>query len=184
MANVLNRTSKQYRTSVHTPDFPDTDWVINPDISALGSVPAKHWKINPDDTVVEMTQAEKDAVDNDPGALTALKAQRYTQIDKRTVVLIMAGHTFASKQFSLSENAQRYVGGLKQAVDATLLTPPLDVTTLDDDTHTLADAAAVDAFYGNALAAVKAHLDSGRALKKQIFDAATKAAVDAVVDSR
>ena len=62
MANVINRTTKQYLRSVNTPDFPVEDWIINPDLSALESVPQKYWKVV-GDTVVEMDQAEKDAVD-------------------------------------------------------------------------------------------------------------------------
>jgi len=62
MSNVINRTTKQYKESVNTPDYPVADWIINPDLSALTSVPEKYWKIVGDD-VVEMTQTEKDTVD-------------------------------------------------------------------------------------------------------------------------
>ena len=66
MSNVLNRTSKQYLTSVNTPDFPTADWVINPDVSALlGVVPTKYWFIDAQDDVTEMTQPQKDVVDHD-----------------------------------------------------------------------------------------------------------------------
>lgn len=30
MANVLNRTTFEYKDSVHTPDYSPTDWIINP----------------------------------------------------------------------------------------------------------------------------------------------------------
>ncbi len=62
MADVINRTTLEFLKSQHTPDFPVADWIINPDLSALSGVPAKYWKIVAD-TVVEMTQTEKDAVD-------------------------------------------------------------------------------------------------------------------------
>lgn len=62
MADVVNRTTVQYLQSVNTPDFPVEDWIINPDLSALTGVPQKYWKVV-GDTVVEMTQPEKDAVD-------------------------------------------------------------------------------------------------------------------------
>ncbi len=58
MADVINRTTKQYLKSVNTPDYPTEDWIINPDLSALGSVAQKYWKIV-DDTVVEMDAGEK-----------------------------------------------------------------------------------------------------------------------------
>jgi hypothetical protein len=62
MANALNRTTKQYLTSVNTPSYSETDWVINPDLSSVQGVPTKYWKIV-GDTVSEMNQSEKDAVD-------------------------------------------------------------------------------------------------------------------------
>lgn len=62
MASVLNRTTKEYLPSVNTPDYPTVDWIINPDVSALAGVPTKYWNIS-GDTVTEMTQPEKDAVD-------------------------------------------------------------------------------------------------------------------------
>ena len=52
----------EYRPTGHTPDFDLTDWIKNPDMSGVSSVPPKYRK--PDgDNVVEMTQLEKDAVD-------------------------------------------------------------------------------------------------------------------------
>ncbi len=62
MADVVNKTTLQHLRSVNTPDFPTADWLINPDLSAVAAVPNKYWKIVAG-SVVEMTQAEKDAVD-------------------------------------------------------------------------------------------------------------------------
>jgi hypothetical protein len=63
MANVLNRTTKMYLKSVHTPDFPGAAWVVNPAganaLEAAG-IPSSRWAINPDDSVREMTAAEQD----------------------------------------------------------------------------------------------------------------------------
>lgn len=65
MASVLHKTADpvDYRESIHTPDFPSAEWFINPDISAVVSVPHKHWARPLTDPVTEMNQAEKDAVD-------------------------------------------------------------------------------------------------------------------------
>jgi len=30
MANVLNKITKQYLKSVNTPDYPTSEWIINP----------------------------------------------------------------------------------------------------------------------------------------------------------
>jgi len=64
MASVLNRTTKQFLGSVNTPDYPDSTWIINPDMSAVSGVNKKYWKIT-DDNVTEMSQEEKDTVDSD-----------------------------------------------------------------------------------------------------------------------
>lgn len=63
MSDVVNRTTGQYLKSVNTPDYPEADWIINPDLSALGRVPQIYWKVS-GDSVIEMTQAEKDTVDS------------------------------------------------------------------------------------------------------------------------
>lgn len=62
MASVLNKTTLQYIESVNTPDYPTSDWIVNPDMSNVEGVPLKYWKLDGTD-VVEMSQAEKEAVD-------------------------------------------------------------------------------------------------------------------------
>ena len=49
--------------SANTPDFSLTDWLINPNLSALTGVPVKYWKITGGTTVEEMTSGEKALVD-------------------------------------------------------------------------------------------------------------------------
>lgn len=61
MSNVINKTTLQYLESVNTPDYPETDWIINPDMSDVDGVPRKYWKLV-NNVPTEMTQAEKDAV--------------------------------------------------------------------------------------------------------------------------
>lgn len=67
MANVINRTTLEFRRSVNEPDFPEPDWKWDPNMSAVAGVPFKYWKAPPswdgDVGPVEMTQPEKDAVD-------------------------------------------------------------------------------------------------------------------------
>lgn len=60
MANVLNRTSLQYITSVNTPEYPIAEWIINPDLSAVNGIDKEFWVVD-GDTVREMSTAEKDA---------------------------------------------------------------------------------------------------------------------------
>jgi len=69
MAAVISRTPNilgviyEYKPSAHTPDYDPEDWLINPDLSGLLSVPEKYWKVV-GDTVVEMNQSEKDSVED------------------------------------------------------------------------------------------------------------------------
>jgi len=64
MGDVLNRTTKELKLSVNSPDFPTATWIINPDLSALSGVASKYWNIV-EDVVSEMSQSEKDTVDSD-----------------------------------------------------------------------------------------------------------------------
>lgn len=69
MADVINRTATargifRFIRSVNTPDFDPAVWLINPDVRTVrgAGVPERHWKVV-GDTVVEMSAAEKAAVD-------------------------------------------------------------------------------------------------------------------------
>ncbi len=66
MASVIHRTTLQYLSSVNEPDFPESTWKHNPNMTAVAAVPNKYWKApadwNGDVGPVEMTQGEKDTV--------------------------------------------------------------------------------------------------------------------------
>jgi hypothetical protein len=61
MASFIHRATYEYVTSVHSPDYPIEDWLKNPDLSGVVGVEQKFWKVV-GDTVVEMSQAEKDVI--------------------------------------------------------------------------------------------------------------------------
>ena len=65
MADVINRLTKEYKISVNTPDFPLSEWIINPDLSQVFNIPYKYWKIV-GDSVIEMTAEEKAVADQPP----------------------------------------------------------------------------------------------------------------------
>ena len=164
-----------YVKSVNTPDYDgETNKLVNPDLSALAGVPVAYWKHSAG-SIVEMTDTEK----GEP--LAAYKQNRYNEIDLKTGALIIAGFTYDSKTFSLSINAQTNWNTLKDQESE--FTWPVDVTTIDNDTYSLVQAN-LGAFWTAGKDAVKGHLDSGRTLKKSVFDAADKVAIDAVVDTR
>lgn len=62
MATVVNRKTGEILYSVNTPDFPEADFIINPELSAVKDVPAQYLKIE-GDQVKEITAAEKAAID-------------------------------------------------------------------------------------------------------------------------
>ena len=69
MPDFLHRTLDSFVMSGNAPDYPDVDWIESPVINSQAfrsaGVPVKYAKRNasPDNTVTEMTQGEKDAVD-------------------------------------------------------------------------------------------------------------------------
>lgn len=115
--------------------------------------------------------------------LSGLKEYRYKQIDKRTQELIAQGFIYSSITFSLSTNAQTNLLGTYTARD--LLTYPFSWNAIDDSsTYQIADANEMAVFFMTALAAKKAHQDSGTALKTQIRDAVDMDAVNLIIDNR
>lgn len=88
MADVLHRSTLEYRKSVNTPDFSPADWIINPDLSAIKGVARKYWRID-GDRVVEMTAQEKAAADraeldtSKPGKLECLRRQVLARLASR-----------------------------------------------------------------------------------------------------
>lgn len=118
-------------------------------------------------------------------SLADLKHMRISEIDQRTEELIAAGFTYASKQFSLSLPAQLKMTGTHQIKDDVALTYPINWNSIDDtDVYAIANAADLDVFFLTGVGTLRAHLDSGTALKDSARAAANVAAVDAVVDTR
>lgn len=67
MADVIHRTTLEFRRSVSTPDFPEPTWKHNPNMSGVDGVEQKYWKAPPtwvgDVGPLEMTAPEKAVVD-------------------------------------------------------------------------------------------------------------------------
>ena len=117
-----------------------------------------------------------------PVSLAVYKTNRYPAIDRRTRELIAVGFAYDGETFSLSSQAQSKWHGLYNA--SSDLTFPVKVTTVDNNEYSIPDGPTGKAMYLTGINTVKTHLDSGRTLKKSIYDAADKAAVDAVIDNR
>jgi len=175
-ALVADRVT-EYRMSANTPT--DTvNWLKNPNLSDVSGVSQKYWKED-SGLVAEMSQGEKDIMDH--GDLTAHKQTRYAEIDDKTVSLISEGFTFDGNVFSLSVHAQTNINTIKN--NSSVFTWPLAVTTNDNNVYMLSEAN-LPGYWGAAMVATKTNLDTGRSLKKLIFDATDRAGIDAVVDTR
>lgn len=79
MANVLNRTTLDFRRSVNTPDYDPAEWVINPDMSAVEGVDRQYWKLD-GERPVPMTADEQAAVDAAQAA-AEITARRRAAVD-------------------------------------------------------------------------------------------------------
>jgi len=123
----------------------------------------------------------KQRIDTSGYTLDEYKAYRYNEIDTRTAILISAGFPYESNTFSLSVYAQ--INWTEIHTNQSAFTFPLDISTLDNNEYSLAEANVV-AFWTAGKDTLKRHLDTGRILKKQIFDAADRAASEAIVDER
>jgi len=133
-----------------------------------------------------------DTLTDGPGMDTALsnhvkvsfqeyKQVRYDAIDTKTKSLIAAGFVYDNETFSLSHDAQSNWAALKN--NSGDFTWDKNISTINNNTYSLALANLV-AFWTACNNAINGHLDSGRVLKKSVFDAANEAAVDVVTDVR
>lgn len=91
MASALNRVTKQFISSGNTPDYPISEWIINPDISSVKDFNRKYWIIS-GDIVSLMTQEQRDSVDTQQLAdFTANeKTEQKTRVDvDRLIVAVV-----------------------------------------------------------------------------------------------
>lgn len=114
MSSVVHRVTKEHRPSAHTPDYPVADWIINPDLTALVGVPQKYWKIV-GDLVLEMIQAEKNAVDAADAAALAAAEAAYVVAERERIGLGLHT-TFVSPLTSASAAAANLAVGIVNAV--------------------------------------------------------------------
>lgn len=95
MADVVNKATLEYRTSVNTPDYSTDDWLINPDLSAVRDVEQRYWKLNKG-AVVAMTEAERAAVD--AAQVGAIKDAQAGTVDRELVAAILETVGHAGKE--------------------------------------------------------------------------------------
>ena len=109
------------------------------------------------------------------------RASKLAAIDAKTNQLISNGGTFDNKTFSLSLSAQTNWHVLKTMQAS--FTWPVEISTKDGGSYLLSEAN-LDSFIGQMLGTVKAHLDSGRALRASVNDAFNLEEMNLTVDNR
>ncbi len=121
--------------------------------------------------------------EQDLTTLSGLKAYRYEEIDARTGALIAPGFPYASKIFSMSENAQNNLLGTYSTKE--LLAYPFKWGVKNDsEVYEIQDATEMATFFLAALTFKKGHQDSGADLKALITAAVDINAVNAIIDTR
>jgi hypothetical protein len=93
MATVINRSTRELRQSVNTPDYPPSEWIVNPTVPACDP---KYWVID-GDTVREMTDAEK---------LPTRKQERLAELAAWFASTLAEGLTVSGVRLAASEAAQ------------------------------------------------------------------------------
>lgn len=116
-------------------------------------------------------------------SLADLKLIYYRQIDLRTQEVLARGFTYSGVNVSLSTAAQVRYEAMK---DLTNLLASITIEAADDTQPplVLTTLLAIGAFVDAERAYVRTIWADANALKKQVRDATTQAAVEAVVDTR
>lgn len=118
-------------------------------------------------------------------SLSVAKVNKIAAIDGRTEALIDLGFIHSAQNFSLSLASQSKMTAAHQIKDHVAFVYPVKWNTRQDDgAHEIVDSTEMDTFYLSAIGTIRAHLDSGTALKDAVRAATTVAEVDAVVDNR
>lgn len=109
MPNYVHRTTKQYLQSWSPNDLPEplANYIENPDLSAVIGVPSIYWIIT-GDVITEMSQAEKDAVDEailSAGRDAAIEAEidNLESVMRQLVKLIVDELNILRQQHSLAD---------------------------------------------------------------------------------
>lgn len=115
MSTVIHRETGMILTSVHTPDYQNGDWVINPaGVDAVIDVPS-HYRVVEKDTVREATKEEKAKADL--LRLPQLKAAKREEISDAVRDALLAAKTadLTSVAKSVTEKYIAAVGGIEAA---------------------------------------------------------------------
>ena len=122
-SNVIEKKTMRYLKSVHTPNYNNENYIINP---VLPKCDKKYWVIK-DNKVAEMTEAEKAAKDTELATVLELKNQEIQQVNiikEREALIQVRVRKIAEEQL------------IDEGVIDVIETPILDTITIDTDTQT------------------------------------------------
>jgi hypothetical protein len=140
-----------------------------------------------------LTQEEKAKLDaviaahvSDANHLPTLKKRMFVFIDKKTRDLIARGFEFGGMHFSLTDNAQKTLLGLKALCDDPTMTYPVRYNALNDEDGSilLNNATDVCNIFLSGHRAFRLAWDSGTDLKERIRAATTLEELKRIIDTR
>ena len=137
MADVLNRQTLELKRSVNTPDYPESEWVINPDLTITQTVPWDCLRLV-GDRLVEFSPEEKSVVNSNKLAELRLKYLSIVNSACEEYIIKGPGVEFpvgSGKRLSVSTNAQiKWMGwvGIADQWEAMGMSYPFKVRTVDD----------------------------------------------------
>lgn len=190
MANVINKTTMEVLLSVNTPDFPETEWAINTDISLLETTPKERLKFDAEFNLVLKSPAELASID--AAELGQIKLDNLSIVNDAGEAYIVRGPGVefppgSEKYLSVSQNAQLKWMGLAAVADqweAMGRTYPIRVRTIDDaDYIDVPDADSVRAVFATMANFISQVLDGSEVVKAAINVATTKEEVVAATEA-
>jgi hypothetical protein len=114
MADVINKTTGEYRKSVHTPDYPEKDWLINPDLKQVSGLDPSLWVVvgdavlpMPEEQRVAKAQAAEEAAKL--AEVNSAKEQASGPLVKSLAYVIAEELTLIRKQAGLSDRTNEEI---------------------------------------------------------------------------
>lgn len=180
-ADWAHKTTKQLMFSNDPIASDQVNWIKNPpSIDNVKDVPVYYRKVTADNTdIVEMDAAEKLSVD--ATLLGQWKQDRLTEIREKTVEIIKS-NVFVYNGKVYATAYWIFYDALTMAKDKGKITTQ-DIATVYGERITL-NALEIEDLYDSAKTAMIAIMADQLNLTDQVFQATTKAELDAVVDNR
>jgi len=165
-------------TNRSTP-FPEN--AIHPvnNFTALLAIP-EQYRIVDDGVIREMTQDEKDVVDQ--ANIENLRALTVSQVEVKNQELAAAGFSFGGKVFSLAPFDTSIWIGMEVGNILSGLTFPQGIETADRESYSIPDAATLHAFYAAGMTRWKEIFDGAGTLKNTVQAAESISVIRQAID--